>query len=125
MWVPLCNFSIRAADSSVRIVAMDQYFEIISATDAWLIADDDGEEDSDSRTIDRELRPTNSARRVKALVEQVTGKRHLLSHGHDEVFTQMCRSLLPSPSVLSQNTLPYRCATPATRVLPCAHIFIT
>ena len=62
---------------------MDQYFEIISAPDAWLIADDDGEEESDSRTIDRELRPTNSARRVKALVEQVTGKQQLLSHGHD------------------------------------------
>ncbi len=55
------------------IVAMDQYFEIISSSDAWLIADDDGEEESDTRPAVRELRPTNSARRVKALVEQVTG----------------------------------------------------
>ena len=53
---------------------MDQYLEIISASDAWLIADDEGEHDSDSRAVDRELRPTNSARRVKALVEQVTGR---------------------------------------------------
>ncbi|KAM5532788.1 hypothetical protein V8D89_013585 [Ganoderma adspersum] len=57
-----------------RKFAMDQYLEIISASDAWLIADDDGENDSDSRAIDRELRPTNSARRVKALVEQVTDR---------------------------------------------------
>ena len=53
---------------------MDQHLDIISASDAWLIADDDGEHDSDSRAVDRELRPTNSARRVKALVEQVTGR---------------------------------------------------
>ena len=52
---------------------MDQYFEIISSPDAWLIADDDGEDETDTRPADRELRPTNSARRVKALVEQVTG----------------------------------------------------
>lgn len=51
-------------------VAEDQYNEIIGAPDAWLIADDDGNED---RSIDPELRPTNSARRIKALVEQVTG----------------------------------------------------
>ena len=57
----------------VFIVAMDQYFEIISSPDAWLIADDDGEDETDTRPADRELRPTNSARRVKALVEQVTG----------------------------------------------------
>ena len=50
---------------------MDQYTEIISSGDAWLIADETA---SDEETgIDRELKPTNSARRVKALVEQVTG----------------------------------------------------
>ncbi|GJE85916.1 RINT-1 family protein [Phanerochaete sordida] len=56
-----------------RAFAMDQYMEIISSQDAWLIADDseDGEEES---TIDRELKPTNSARKVKALVEQVTDR---------------------------------------------------
>ncbi|TBU64736.1 RINT-1 family protein [Dichomitus squalens] len=57
-----------------RKFAMDQYFEIISAPDAWLVADDDEEDEGESRAIDRELRPTNSARRVKALVEQVTDR---------------------------------------------------
>lgn len=55
---------------------MDQYLEIISASDAWLIADDDGEDENDNRAVDHELRPTNSARRVKALVEQVTGRNN-------------------------------------------------
>ena len=53
---------------------MDQYIEIISAADAWLIADETVEDEEG--VIDRELKPTNSARRVKALVEQVTGKPH-------------------------------------------------
>ena len=57
---------------------MNQYTEIISASDAWLIANDDGNDD-DAVVVDRELRPTNSARRVKALVEQVTGKHYLVS----------------------------------------------
>ncbi|KAI0639075.1 TIP-1 family-domain-containing protein [Trametes polyzona] len=55
-------------------VAMDQYFEIISAPDAWLIADEEEDADSDVRIAERELKPTNSARRVKALVEQVTDR---------------------------------------------------
>ena len=46
--------------------------QIISAQDAWLMADEAEDTDEES-TIDRELKPTNSARRVKALVEQVTG----------------------------------------------------
>ena len=50
---------------------MDQYMEIISAPDAWQIADDDPNDEDEG--IDKELKPTNSARRVKALVEQVTG----------------------------------------------------
>ncbi|KAH9912248.1 RINT-1 family protein [Epithele typhae] len=57
-----------------RKFAMDQYFEIISAPDAWLIADDEGEDEAPSWTAGRELRPTNSARRVKSLVEQVTDR---------------------------------------------------
>lgn len=51
---------------------MDQYVEIISASDAWIIADDEHDVD-DMTVIDRDLKPTNSARRVKGLVEQVTG----------------------------------------------------
>ncbi|KAI8995431.1 TIP-1 family-domain-containing protein [Trametes punicea] len=57
-----------------RKFAMDQYLEVISAPDAWLIADEDADADDDVRAVDRELRPTNSARRVKALVEQVTDR---------------------------------------------------
>lgn len=51
-------------------VAEDQYHEIISAPEAWLTADD-------GTYADSELRSTHSARRMKALVEQVTGKSHL------------------------------------------------
>lgn len=51
------------------IVALDQYHTFMSGPDAWLIADD---HDHDS-SVDHELKPTNSARRIKALVEQVTG----------------------------------------------------
>ncbi|KAI9068018.1 RINT-1 family protein [Trametes sanguinea] len=57
-----------------RKFAMDQYLEIISAPDAWLIADEDADADEDVRIVDRDFRPTNSARRVKALVEQVTDR---------------------------------------------------
>ncbi|KAH7927393.1 hypothetical protein BV22DRAFT_1085155 [Leucogyrophana mollusca] len=56
--------------------AEDQYHEIISAPDAWLIADDEGN-DSDEHPNSRgtgDLRATNSARRIKALVEQVTDR---------------------------------------------------
>ncbi|KDQ54870.1 hypothetical protein JAAARDRAFT_160141 [Jaapia argillacea MUCL 33604] len=60
--------------------AEDQYHEIISASDAWVIADDSsGDPDDDdgmggSGIGDRELRSTNSARRVRALLEQVTDR---------------------------------------------------
>lgn len=53
------------------IVAEDQYHEIIAANDAWQIADDDAEGIS---AHSREFKSTNSARRIKALVEQVTGR---------------------------------------------------
>ncbi|KAI0320451.1 RINT-1 family protein [Amylostereum chailletii] len=56
-----------------KIFAMDQYNEIISAPDAWTVADEaiDGQDGDSSET---ELRPTVSARRLKALVEQVTDR---------------------------------------------------
>ncbi|KAL1739732.1 TIP-1 family-domain-containing protein, partial [Schizophyllum fasciatum] len=47
--------------------AEDQYHDIISSVDAWQLADDDGEEGP------RDLKGTNAARRVKSLVEQITG----------------------------------------------------
>ncbi|TFY64757.1 hypothetical protein EVG20_g5839, partial [Dentipellis fragilis] len=56
-----------------KTFALDQYHEIISAPDAWLIADH-GDENDISTVADRELRATNSARRLKALVEQVTDR---------------------------------------------------
>ncbi|EIN13385.1 hypothetical protein PUNSTDRAFT_129073 [Punctularia strigosozonata HHB-11173 SS5] len=52
-----------------RKFAEDQYIEIISAPDAWTIAHDESDDG-----VPSELRPTNSARRVKALVEQVTDR---------------------------------------------------
>lgn len=59
--------------SPPRTVAEDQYHEIISASDAWLIAD----EENEGRGSERELLTTNSARRIKGLVEQVTGEFRL------------------------------------------------
>lgn len=53
-------------------VAEDQYHEIISAVDAWHIAEEEGEGNEEASHL-RELRSTNSARRLKALVEQITG----------------------------------------------------
>lgn len=49
----------------------DQYHQIISSPDAWTIASDDGEDDRGGR---HDLPSTNSARRIKALVEQVTDR---------------------------------------------------
>ena len=69
----LLSSRLNVAHTFTREVAMDQYYDIISASDAWLIADDDSEEEGASRSTDRGLRPTNSARRIKSLVEQVTG----------------------------------------------------
>lgn len=61
-------------------VADDQYHEIISASDAWVIADDDRHDYTHGHVSrDTDLKATSSARRVKALVEQVTGAS-LLNH---------------------------------------------
>ncbi|KAJ6604224.1 TIP-1 family-domain-containing protein [Mycena vulgaris] len=57
--------------------ADNQYHEIIGAIDAWHIAEDEGGEDSGHT---RELRSTSSARRLKALVEQVTDRYSPLPH---------------------------------------------
>ncbi|KAG1864638.1 RINT-1 family protein [Suillus subalutaceus] len=56
--------------------AEDQYNEIISSSDAWVIVDDESN-DSDEYKLSRsmaELKATNSARRIKALVGQVTDR---------------------------------------------------
>ena len=103
---------------------MDQYFDIISASDAWLIADDDGEEERSSRTADHELRPTNSARRIKALVEQVTGTYmlviwHIMSHQF------LPRPLFSPAGVLSSHPFPNCCPAPFAGTIPWADIFFT
>lgn len=56
-------------------VAEDQLQDLISAADAWQIADDDSE---DSGPADRRTLSVNSARRVKTLVEQVAGKESIV-----------------------------------------------
>ena len=50
-------------------VVDDQYNDIISSGDAWLVAE---EVNGDDALLD--LKPTNSSRRIKSLVEQVTGQ---------------------------------------------------
>ena len=52
-------------------VAEDQYNDIISSLDAWHIGDDPV--DADTSGTEADFRPTNSARRVKMLIEQITG----------------------------------------------------
>jgi hypothetical protein len=52
-----------------RKFAEEQYLDIISAPDAWLVAADDPNDIDDA-----DVRPTNSARRLKLLVEQVTDR---------------------------------------------------
>ena len=57
---------------SADVVAENQYHDIISASDAWQIADDEPDHD-DTVGGSPDIKTTNSARRVKALIEQVTG----------------------------------------------------
>ncbi|KAI6045100.1 RINT-1 family protein [Pisolithus marmoratus] len=54
--------------------ADDQYHEIISATDAWVIVDDHSAAGEFTRSDEGDIKATNSARRVKALVEQITDR---------------------------------------------------
>ncbi|KAJ7275473.1 TIP-1 family-domain-containing protein [Mycena haematopus] len=66
--------------------AENQYHEIISSIDAWQIA---AEESGEEAGHLRELRSTTSARRLKALVEQVTDRYSPLPH-----FAQRTRFLI-------------------------------
>lgn len=71
----MCFFSAAFAKiTDTVLVVEDQYDDIISAPDAWLVSED-GEDGLDSRG----LRPTNSARKIKSLIEQVTGWNLLLA----------------------------------------------
>ncbi|KAF8898463.1 TIP-1 family-domain-containing protein [Infundibulicybe gibba] len=57
--------------SGEKQFADDQYNTLINADDAWLIADDDGVV---SDRWNRSLKTTNSSRRMKALIEQITDR---------------------------------------------------
>jgi len=59
-------YSNVVVDISFSVVD-SQYNDIINSSDAWLVA-----EEGDTN-LSRDLRPTVSSRRVKALIEQVTG----------------------------------------------------
>ena len=93
--------------------------EIISSSDAWLVADDTTD---DAIVAERDIRPTNSARRVKALVEQITGRRVFPQYPH----LDQCplRSLLSSSKVLPPNTIPQIRPTTNTRGLPRPYLII-
>lgn len=54
------------------VVADSVYHDIIGSGDAWQLVDDGADKNS-PEIADFGLRPTISARRVKALIEQITG----------------------------------------------------
>ncbi|KAL5535279.1 hypothetical protein ACEPAF_3373 [Sanghuangporus sanghuang] len=56
-----------------RKFAEDQFNDIITSPDTWHISDDTAAESDES-----EVRPTNSARRVKALIERITDRYRTL-----------------------------------------------
>jgi hypothetical protein len=55
------------------LVAMNRYYEMLGAKDAWSMTDDTTESD-DATSHNNDVRPTVSARQLKALVEQVTDR---------------------------------------------------
>ena len=57
----------------INTVVDDQYNEIMSSGDAWLVA-----EEVDGDDALHGLKPTNSSRRIKSLLEQVTGRFTLI-----------------------------------------------
>lgn len=58
------------------LVALDQYHASLTSGDPWGMVDDQRDESG----REQDLKPTNSARRVKDLFEQVTGQAHLVVH---------------------------------------------
>ncbi|KAI0032485.1 TIP-1 family-domain-containing protein [Vararia minispora EC-137] len=71
-----------------KTFALEQYNDIISSQEAWTIADGENA-DGSSSAHDSDLRPTVSARRLKALVEQITDRYSPLPQ-----FTQRTRFLI-------------------------------
>lgn len=79
----------------VSSVALDQYHASLTSGDPWRMVDDQGDE----AAREQDLRPTNSARRVKTLIEQVTGQK-VSPHTKlcAKVLTRVgCRSLFCPP----------------------------
>ena len=70
----------------MSVVAQDQYHAITGAADAWLVAADEGDGE------DSELMTTNSARRIKSLVEQVTGEAFLTCSLKFMLIERLCTS---------------------------------
>lgn len=62
------NSAHRLTNLCIFLVADTQYHDIIGSSDAWVLVDEDT-----NNTGSADLRPTNSSRRVKALLERVTG----------------------------------------------------
>ncbi|KAI0274887.1 TIP-1 family-domain-containing protein [Gloeopeniophorella convolvens] len=71
-----------------KTFALEQYYEILGAADAWIIADDAAESE-DAASPENDTHPTVSARQLKALVEQVTDRYSPLPN-----FTQRTRFLI-------------------------------
>ena len=86
-----CGFS--------SLVTEAQYETIISSPDAWQIVNDDGEQVGQ----DNELRPTISARRIKVLVEQVTGA---YLYVQNEANVLICYHLKISRQIQSSPSIP-------------------
>ena len=79
-------------------VVDDQYNEIISSGDAWLVAE--GVNGDDAL---HDLKPTNSSRRIKSLVEQVTGQLTLILFLHQ--LSDWSRPLLSTSSRGSESII--------------------
>ena len=79
-------------------VVDDQYNEIISSGDAWLVAEEVNGDD-----VLHDLKPTNSSRRIKSLVEQVTGQLTLILFLHQ--LSDWSRPLLSTSSRGSESII--------------------
>jgi hypothetical protein len=100
-------------------VADDQYHEILGSSDAWLIADDEGD---DKVPIDQDMKTTNSARRIKALVDQVTGMAFSF---YFILYTDISRPLFSPSAFYSTHTVFLGCPTATFRKISCKDIIIT
>lgn len=92
------------------VVVDSQYNELMGADDAWLVS-----EEVDTDNPSRDLRPTVSARRVKSLVEQVTGM--CFSSPKDQI-SYLNRSLFSSSQTHPEGTFPNYNSITALTIIP-------